>query len=231
MSNSERTPYGSWKSPITADLIVGETVRLGQIALDGENTYWIEMRPAEGGRNVIVKHTPDGKLTDMTPAGFNARTRVHEYGGGAFAVNKGTIYFSNDNDQRIYKQTTQTAPEPLTPKKEFRYADAIVDEHRNRLICVREDHTNTGQEAVNSLVSINLADGADCLITGAVIATHPGSPPTSWTAVAAEEERVGEAVETWATSVEQKLKRAAQGGDEDQDEEGEGAAENGETDA
>ena len=162
MSGLQSTPYGSWKSPITADLIVGETVRLGQIVLDGEDIYWVEMRPAEDGRNVIVKRTPDGKLTDMTPAGFNARTRVHEYGGGAFALNKGTLYFSNDNDQRVYKQTTQTAPEPLTPKKEFRYADAIVDEHRNRLICVREDHTNPGQEAVNSLVSINLVDGDDC---------------------------------------------------------------------
>jgi len=162
MSGLQSTPYGSWKSPITADLIVGQTVRLGQIVVDGEDIYWIEMRPAEGGRNVIVKRTPDGKLTDMTSAGFNARTRVHEYGGGAFTVNKGTLYFSNDNDQRVYKQTTQTAPEPLTPKKEFRYADAIVDEHRNRLICVREDHTSPGQEAVNSLVSINLVDGDDC---------------------------------------------------------------------
>ena len=103
MSDLQQPPYGSWKSPITADLIVGETVRLGQIVLDGKDIYWIEMRPSEGGRNVIVKHTPDGKLTDITPAGFNARTRVHEYGGGAFAVNKGTIYFSHDNDQRDRK--------------------------------------------------------------------------------------------------------------------------------
>ena len=179
MSGLQRTPYGSWKSPITADLIVGETVGLGQIVLDGEDIYWVEMRPAEGGRNVIVKRTADGKLTDITPAGFNARTRVHEYGGGAFAVNKGTIYFSHDNDQRIYKQTSQTAPKSLTPEKEYRYADAVVDAHRNRLICVREDHSHPGQEAVNSLLSINLDDNNDCneIATGGDFYSSPSLSP------------------------------------------------------
>src|ERR671927_1298005 len=103
-------PYGSWKSPITSDLIVSATVGLGQIALDGGDTYWIELRPSEGGRNCVVRRTADGRTEDVTPREFNARTRVHEYGGGDFAVREGTLYFSNFNDQRLYKQAPGEAP-------------------------------------------------------------------------------------------------------------------------
>jgi hypothetical protein len=97
-------PYGSWKSPITTDRVIAGGIGLGQIVLDGADIYWTEQRPSEGGRNVIVRCTPDSKLTDMTPTPFNARTRVHEYGGGAFAVADGAIYFSNFSDQRLYRQ-------------------------------------------------------------------------------------------------------------------------------
>src|SRR5438876_6184177 len=121
-------PYGSWKSPITTDLIVAESISLGQIALNGEDVYWIEGRPREGGRNVVVKNG-----ADVTPPGFNARSRVHEYGGGAFAVAGGAVYFTNDNDQQLYRDTT-----PLTNVPGLRFADTIVD--RQRLICVCEDH-------------------------------------------------------------------------------------------
>src|SRR5262249_35296275 len=79
-------PYGSWKSPITSDLIVSGTMGLEQVILDGADIYWIEARPAEGGRNVIVRRTPGGRTADVTPAPLNARTRVHEYGGGAYTV-------------------------------------------------------------------------------------------------------------------------------------------------
>ncbi|MDE3088942.1 MAG: S9 family peptidase [Chloroflexota bacterium] len=149
-------PYGSWKSPITSDLIVAGTVSLSQIAFDGDDVYWIEQRPAEAGRNVIVRRTPEGKTIDMTPPPFNARTRVHEYGGGAYMVDRGTIYFSNFADQRLYRQNPGAAPQPLTPAVDLRYADGVIDRRRNRMIVVREDHTADGQEAVNTLVSISL---------------------------------------------------------------------------
>ncbi|MGL4376378.1 MAG: S9 family peptidase, partial [Microcoleaceae cyanobacterium] len=68
--------YGSWKSPITSDLIVSGTVGLGGITVDGEDIYWLEGRASEGGRNVIVRRTPNGNMTDITPKSFNARTRV-----------------------------------------------------------------------------------------------------------------------------------------------------------
>ena len=157
------SPYGSWKSPITSDLIVSGTVGLGQIAIDGDDIYWIEGRPSEAGRSVIVRRTPDGKITDVTPPPFNVRTRAHEYGGSSFVVAGGVVYFSHFADQRIYCQALDSQPKPLTPAASCRYADVIVDKQRNRLICVREDHAGEG-EAVNTIVSINLADGADIQI-------------------------------------------------------------------
>ena len=104
MTTLKIVPYGSWKSPITSDAIVSATVGLGQIVLDGTDVYWLELRPSEGGRSVIIRCRADGHTVDMTPAPFNARTRVHEYGGGAFTVSEGTVYFSNFADQRLYRQ-------------------------------------------------------------------------------------------------------------------------------
>ena len=151
--------YGSWKSPITSDLIVAGTIGLGGAHLDGDDVYWSELRPTEGGRSVIVRRTPDGQTQDVTPAPFNVRTRVHEYGGGAYQVHQGVVYFSNFADQRLYKQAIGNPPTPITPETQWRYADAVVDSPRDRLICVREDHTVEG-EAVNTIVSVPL-DGSD----------------------------------------------------------------------
>src|SRR5207237_4838832 len=108
-------PYGSWKSPITSDLIVAGTIGLSALSLDGDDIYWIESRPKEGGRNVIVRRTPDGRTEDVTPAPFNVRTRVHEYGGGAYLAVNGTIFFSNYADQRVYRQDPGSEPRPITP--------------------------------------------------------------------------------------------------------------------
>jgi dipeptidyl aminopeptidase/acylaminoacyl peptidase len=152
-------PYGSWKSPITTDLITAKVTRLIQHCIDANDIYWIEGRPQEAGRYVIMKHSPGGSIVECTPSEYSARTTVHEYGGGAFTVHKGVIYFSNFKDQHVYRQSLDGAPEVLTPGDGYRYADFIVDEERNRLICIREDHTGEG-EAVNTVVSINL-DGND----------------------------------------------------------------------
>ncbi|MEG4849783.1 S9 family peptidase [Microcoleus sp. B5-D4] len=157
------SPYGSWKSPISSDLIVSGTVGLGQIAIDGDDIYWVEGRPSEAGRSVLVRRTPDGKISDVTPPPFNVRTRVNEYGGAAFAVAGGVVYFSHFADQRIYSQALDSPPEPLTPTANSRYADAIIDKQKNRLICVREDYAGEG-EPVNTIVSINLDNGEDVQI-------------------------------------------------------------------
>jgi dipeptidyl aminopeptidase/acylaminoacyl peptidase len=161
-------PYGSWRSPITADLIVGGAIGVSQPAIDRGDIYWIEMRPAEGGRQVIVKRDAAGHIADVNPKPFNARTRVHEYGGGDYLVSNGIIYFSNFADQRLYRQTTQPAqpgnatPQPITPEAPMRYAEPIIDVARNRIICVREDHSVPDCEAVNTLVSLKTDGNNDC---------------------------------------------------------------------
>ena len=161
-------PYGSWKSPITSESIVAEAVGLGGIALDGEDIYWLESRPSEGGRRVIVRRTPDGQTQDIIPRPFNVRTRVHEYGGGDFTVAAGVVYFVNFEDQRIYSleaggQEPGGEPQPITagaePAGGRRYADFAVDAARNRLICVHEVHTGGGAEPVNSVAAVSLSDG------------------------------------------------------------------------
>jgi dipeptidyl aminopeptidase/acylaminoacyl peptidase len=173
MNKAQVAPYGSWKSPITSDLIVSATIGLGSIMLDraegaeGTDVYWTELRPAEGGRVVIVRRMPDGQTVDSTrwidphsATPYNARTRVHEYGGGSCLVHDGTIYFSNYADQRLYRQEPGGEPQPITPAEKLRYADGVIDWRRKRVICVREDHTVAGREAVNTLVSFAL-DGSD----------------------------------------------------------------------
>ena len=92
---SQTAPYGSWFSPITTDLITSTSIGLGQVAVDGDNIYWSELRAWDKGRTVIVRRKPDGETEDVTPDGFNVRSRVHEYGGGSSIVADGTVYFSN----------------------------------------------------------------------------------------------------------------------------------------
>jgi hypothetical protein len=140
-------PYGSWRSPIASDVIVRGTVGLSEVATDGTDVYWLEARPGEGGRNVIVLRSRDGRTGDVTPQPFNARTRVHEYGGGDFTVHEGTVYFSNFADQRIYRRPAGAEPQPLTPEAGRRYADMIVD--RDRLIAVREDPTRASSASTS----------------------------------------------------------------------------------
>ena len=156
MPESRIAPYGSWKSPITSDLIVSGSVGLSQPLIDGPSIYWIEMRPTEAGRSVIAKRDALGIVTDVNPPPLNARTRVHEYGGGDYAVRDGAVYFPHFSDQRFYVQSGAATPEAITPAADMRYADPVIDEARGRLICVREDHTIGGQEAVNTLASVNL---------------------------------------------------------------------------
>ena len=172
-------PYGSWRSPITSDLIVAESVGLGQIEIDGDDIYWVESRPSEGGRSVLVRRTPDGKTTDLTPPPYDVRTRVHEYGGGAFAVHDGVVYFSNFADQRLYRQEPGGRPRALTPESDLRYADGVIDSQRGRMVCVREDHAVERREAVNTLVGLDLDKGGpgDVLVSGSDFYSSPRLSP------------------------------------------------------
>lgn len=153
-------PFGSWKSPITADAIVADTIGLGSIVIDGADIYWLEARPQEAGRSVIVRRTPDGKNTDVTPPEYSVRNRVHEYGGAAYTVVDGCVYFSNISDNCLYVQDLRSEQpqqvRQLTHDNKKRYADLSVDPVRHRLICVQEEHDSADFEPLNTIVSIDL---------------------------------------------------------------------------
>ena len=152
-------PYGSWKSPITSELAASAT-QLTEVAVRAGETYWRELRPEEGGRFTIMKQATDGRIVELTPSPFNARTTVHEYGGGSFVLADDVVYFSNFSDQRVYRLEPGMEPRPVTPTVNMRYADGVIDQHRGRMICVREDHSHSDQNAVNTIVSLDL-DGKD----------------------------------------------------------------------
>ncbi len=154
MPGPQIRPYGSWASPITAAEIAAGAVVLGEVRLDGNTIYWLEMRPAEGGRSVVVRRREDRAAEDCIPQGFNARTRVHEYGGGSYLVVGGTLYFSNFLDHRVYRVQSGATPQPITPACELRYADIVWDARRGRLVCVREDHTGEG-EPHNAIIGVD----------------------------------------------------------------------------
>lgn len=176
-----RAPYGSWPSAITADLVAEDAIGLSQPRLDGRDLYWIEARPEEDGRRVIVRQNNRGTVTDVLPDGFNARTRVHEYGGGDFCVHEGTVWFSNFDDQRLYRIVDGGDPEPVTPEPDepaaLRYADGVVTNDGASVICVRESHD--GDEVTNDLVAVP-ADGDGepvVLATGRDFYAHPRLDP------------------------------------------------------
>jgi len=176
MTEPRVAPYGSWRSPITSDLVSSGTIRLEQTIIDGEDIYWIEMRPAEGGRYVVVRWSPEGRMSDVVPPPFNARTRVHEYGGGSFLVVDGMVYFSNFSDQRLCRLDGDQ-PCPITPSG-YRYADGIIDRHRQRMIWVCEDHTVAGSEALNYLTSIGLrGEDQQVLVSGNDFYSSPRLSP------------------------------------------------------
>jgi len=163
MSEPTTARYGSWKSPITAALIAETGVQVGAAGQSGDDIYWLEGRPAEGGRYVLVRRAPDDRRADVTPPGFNVRTRVHEYGGGAYLVHEGTVFFSNFDDQRLYRQAPGEEPRPITPEPAIpagdRYADGRVTPDGQLIVCVRERHFD-GRDAENEIVVLPV-DGGD----------------------------------------------------------------------
>lgn len=138
------------------DTVLAKSVRFFDLGLDGESIFWIEGRPEENGRCVIVNRDPEGHLSDQILPPFNARSRVHEYGGGAFVVDNGALYFTYFNDQRIYCKRGDAEPFPLNEVELCFYADFICDRKRDRLIAVREDHRDRNHDPINSLVSVAL---------------------------------------------------------------------------
>lgn len=179
MTQKQKAAFGSWESPITTDLMLEDNVGLGEISVFKNEIYWIEMRPQEKGRYVIVKQTAAGEYIDVIPPEYNARTRVHEYGGGSYLITEKGVVFSNFSDQALYLIDTNNNCTRLTDKQSCRYADMIYDKFNNRLICVREDHTDEETEAKNTIVAVSLdasvssTDKQKILVEGADFYSNP----------------------------------------------------------
>ena len=155
-AQKKRAPYGSWRSPISAEMVAATSQHwINQMYVDGEDLYILLRLPQEGGRSVVARVHRDGRSQAMTPAPFDSRTRVYEYGGSCFAVNGGEIYFSNFPDDRLYRHNPGEPPRPITAEGDVRYADLVVDHRRNRLICIRETHTSAGEPA-HAIAAVDL---------------------------------------------------------------------------
>ena len=164
MSEQREAPYGSWSSPIDASMLATSSVTLSEVMLDDGAAYWLELRPAERGRTVVVKGDPHSSPADVTPEGFDVRTMAHEYGGGAAWVHRGTVFFSNFADQRLYRQDAGETPAAITPDTGGlqRFADGRVTDDGRRWIGVRERHDlgPAVADVVNELVAVS-TDGSD----------------------------------------------------------------------
>ena len=176
-------PHGSWPSPITTAMVASAGVGLREPGTNGSGVLWIESRPADGGRCVLVHKDTDGDgPADLTGAPFNVRSRVHEYGGGAWAASGEIVVFSNHADNRLYRGDLSGAePVPITPEGDLRFADLQIDPEGNRLFAVREDHTFPDAEAANTIVSLSLdgpnSDGGTILISGTDFVSTPRLSP------------------------------------------------------
>jgi dipeptidyl aminopeptidase/acylaminoacyl peptidase len=153
-------PYGSWRSPITLEVLTGGSIDFRYLTSSDDTLYWVEGRPNEGGREVLVRRTADGRIADAVPPEFNTRTRVHEYGGGAVAVRGMTAVVSNFADQRLYRVEGRGTPIAITPGTadgSHRYADGVIAPDATQFVCVRERHEPGG--VMNEIVSLPI-DGS-----------------------------------------------------------------------
>ena len=138
-------PYGSWRTPVTSAVVVASAVGLTDVRVDGDDVIWSEGRPAEGGRIQLVRRSRDGRTTDLLQEGQNARTAVHEYGGGAWWARDGVVWFVAWDDQRLYRLDPNTGaadalvPEPAVRRGD-RYADGDLTPDGEWIACVREHH-------------------------------------------------------------------------------------------
>ena len=155
--------FGSWASPFPIERLTDRVVFLSELRAQGGVRWWLEGRPDEGGRQALVRRNRDGSIVRLTPEGFNSRSRVHEYGGAATLISGDLVVVSDFATGRLHRVIGPGELAPLTPQRAWRYADAIHDPARNRLIAIREDHEPevvAGHgESVNDLVAIDLASG------------------------------------------------------------------------
>ena len=154
MTTEHSRPYGTWKSPINSQLITADSVSLDELQLHSSGTYWLERRPGDQGRCVIVQHN-NGINTDLYASPYSARSRCHEYGGGVYCIADNGLFFVNDSDQNIYFCSTNSPPIAIT-NDDCSYADLQFDKQSQRLICVQQRNNPDFHENLNSLIAIDL---------------------------------------------------------------------------
>jgi dipeptidyl aminopeptidase/acylaminoacyl peptidase len=168
VASKQTGSFGSWASPITADAVVAGALSLLEPRVVDDNIYWIEARPLAKGRNVIVMRTPNGRVRDVTPPAFNARTQVYSYGGGAYAVKNHVVYFVNFSDNQIYQQAAGSTPTKITSNPGCLFADICIDAARNRLIAIREERLNDDAiNAIHTLVAVDISTGRETTLDSA----------------------------------------------------------------
>lgn len=179
-------PFGTWTSPITSEVLTAKSTALSAVVLDGAALYWNEGRPSEGGRVVVVR-LDNGVQADCVPEGWNVRSRVHEYGGGAYCVGDGDVYFVQFESQSLFVAARDDAgtPRKIAGESGERFADLVWDGARKRVVCVREAHTDSG-EPVASVVAVDVASGEVVEIASGMdfyagVAIHP-SGRVAWMA-------------------------------------------------
>ena len=151
-------PHGSWSTPITSELVVRSARQPGGVALDGDELWWSESRPEESGRNAVMRRSAEGVVSEVLGAPWNARTAVHEYGGGAWWVAGGVLWFADWATQRLHRLAPGGEPVPLTPEpavpRGLRYTDGSLHPDGVTLLCVQEEHHADGREATNTIVRL-----------------------------------------------------------------------------
>jgi len=184
VSSKRKAPCGAWPSPLSPEAIAGGSIRLGGACLDRadlDSIYWLESRPSEQGRMALLRKHGGGAARELLEPPFSVRTRVHEYGGGAFAVADGVVIFCNDSDQQLYRLDTKLPapwrPQPITAQPGMRFADLQIDQQRSRVICVVE-RARVGREPENFLAQVSLVSGeVNMLVGGADFYAFPRFDP------------------------------------------------------
>jgi len=167
---------------VTAASLAADTVTVSEPRFDGSGICWLEGRPSDGGRVVVVRRGPDGTVSDVTSAPYNVRSRVHEYGGGAYDVASGVLVFCNFDDRRVYRadlsgEGSAGEARPITPAGALRYGDLRIVSGGTAVLAVCEDHGTDGAEPSNRLVRLDAtgdnADGGAVLVTGPDFVSSP----------------------------------------------------------
>lgn len=184
MTEAVRRPCGSWPTAITADLVLHQASKVGAVAVEGDVVYWSELRPHEGGRVQLVRLEPGGRPTEVLPAGTNVRTQVHEYGGGAWWVRNGTVWYVEWTDQRLRRLDPGADPVELTPEPleggSLRWADGDVNPTDGRIAVVRETHpvgSRGAVDVVNEIVVLDTAGQEETVASGSDFVSDPRWSP------------------------------------------------------